>query len=278
MGTQSWAEANIEFVTGPETKVVANCAAADPSDKLGNKIRGTAWVDDVALFPLPPARATSMKGLRIGICALLAFSVFAHGVVEPWSEAVLEIGTAVLLLWWGLLFARGRRAACAGIVCFGRLPPSGCGLQCSTALASQRWPFRRRLNSSSFPRWRSCSSSSCRLLRRSNIGARLPGFCWLWIWRLRFGILQHFTFNGKLYWFRELRYGGIPFGPYVNRNHFAGFVELIIPMGLSILLLRADDRDRMSLLAVLTLMPIGAFFFLLRAAGLRLSSWRLAWS
>jgi len=27
----------------------------------------------------------------------------------------------------------------------------------------------------------------------------------------------------RLYWFREMRYGGIPFGPYANRNHFAGF-------------------------------------------------------
>ena len=49
-----------------------------------------------------------MKPIRIGICTLLAFSVFAHGVVEPWSEAVLEIGAALLFLWWGLLFARAR--------------------------------------------------------------------------------------------------------------------------------------------------------------------------
>ena len=75
-----------------------------------------------------------------------------------------------------------------------------------------------------------------------------------------FGILQHFTFNGKFYWFREMRYGGIPFGPYVNRNHFAGLVELIIPLGVSLLLLRAEERDRLPLLGVLTLMPIGALF------------------
>jgi O-antigen ligase len=63
-----------------------------------------------------------------------------------------------------------------------------------------------------------------------------------------------------MYWFRELRYGGIPFGPYVNRNHFAGFVELVAPMGLSVLLLRAERRDHIALLAVLTLLPIGALF------------------
>ena len=31
---------------------------------------------------------------------LVAFAVLAHGTVEPWSEAVLEVGAAVLLLIW----------------------------------------------------------------------------------------------------------------------------------------------------------------------------------
>jgi len=41
-----------------------------------------------------------MGFLRNGICVLAAFAVLAHGAVEPWSEAVLEIGAAVLLLAW----------------------------------------------------------------------------------------------------------------------------------------------------------------------------------
>ena len=48
-----------------------------------------------------------------------------------------------------------------------------------------------------------------------------------------FAIIQYFGFNGKLFWFREFR-AGSPFGPYVNRNHFAGMVELIAPLGLAI--------------------------------------------
>ncbi len=62
-----------------------------------------------------------------------------------------------------------------------------------------------------------------------------------------FGILQHFTFNGKLYWVRELQYGGIPFGPYVNRNHFAGLMELLIPPGLAIQILGGERRDQLPL-------------------------------
>ena len=59
-----------------------------------------------------------------------------------------------------------------------------------------------------------------------------------------FGILQHLTFNGKLYWFRVMRYGGLPFGPYVNRNHFAGFAEMVIPVALVPLVLGKVRRER----------------------------------
>jgi O-antigen ligase len=59
---------------------------------------------------------------------------------------------------------------------------------------------------------------------------------------------------------REIRYAGIPFGPYVNRNHFAGLVELLIPPGLAILILRAERRDQLPLVSLFTLFPIGALF------------------
>src|SRR4029077_5008583 len=72
------------------------------------------------------------------------------------------------------------------------------------------------------------------------------------------GILQHLTFNGKLYWFREMRYGGIPFGPYVNRNHFAGFAELVLPMALVPLLLARVRRERLIMVSILAIIPLSA--------------------
>ena len=42
-------------------------------------------------------------------------------------------------------------------------------------------------------------------------------------------ILQHFTAEGKIYWFREFA-RGTHFGPYVNRNHYAGFMEIVTPL------------------------------------------------
>jgi len=54
------------------------------------------------------------------------------------------------------------------------------------------------------------------------------------------------TFNGKLYWFRVMRYGGEPFGPYVNRNHFAGFAEILIPVALVPLVLERSGGTLVS--------------------------------
>ncbi|MFQ5455317.1 MAG: O-antigen ligase family protein [Nitrospirota bacterium] len=51
-----------------------------------------------------------------------------------------------------------------------------------------------------------------------------------------FGIIQHYTWNGHIYWFRKLTYSGSPFGPYVNKNHFAGYMEMAIPLGIGLLL------------------------------------------
>jgi O-antigen ligase len=83
-----------------------------------------------------------------------------------------------------------------------------------------------------------------------------------------FGILQHLTFNGKLYWFREMHYGGIPFGPYVNRNHFAGFAELFIPMALVPLMLGKVRRERWFIVGLFAVVSIGSLFLAASRGGI----------
>jgi len=58
------------------------------------------------------------------------------------------------------------------------------------------------------------------------------------------GILNKLTFNGRILWFRESEYVLGAFGPFVNRNHFAGFMELLIPLPLAMILGRGVERDR----------------------------------
>ena len=211
-----------------------------------------------------------MRAIRGGICVLVAFAVLAHGAVEPWSEAVLEVGAAVLLLVWVCNRAAGQRirvdlessiVAAVGVLGGGGGAMGG-GHHRGSVLDSHRTSQVFRAAGAVF--------SLCAVLSDTcRTGTDSSGSCSFLDSGCRYSrILQHFTFNGKLYWVRELRYGGIPFGPYVNRNHFAGLMELLIPPGLAILILGGERRDQLPLVTLFTLLPIGASvsFCLARAA------------
>ncbi len=48
-----------------------------------------------------------------------------------------------------------------------------------------------------------------------------------------FGIAQQLTWNGQLFWMIPLRFGGSPFGPFVNRNNGAGYLLLTFACAVS---------------------------------------------
>jgi tetratricopeptide (TPR) repeat protein len=51
LGTQAWTQEALEIETGPDTRILELTLRRAPSEKLANKIQGTAWIDDVALVP-----------------------------------------------------------------------------------------------------------------------------------------------------------------------------------------------------------------------------------
>lgn len=51
-----------------------------------------------------------------------------------------------------------------------------------------------------------------------------------------FAILQYILPNNKIYWLRSLTYPGKPFGPYVDKDHYAGLMEMLFPLVMSMFL------------------------------------------
>ncbi len=210
-----------------------------------------------------------MKFIRIGLCALVVFAVVSHGAVEDWARAVLEIGAALLFLAWaiGAYLTKEHQLvvsplllplAALLLIAFGQLLFHHTASSYSTRMELQlllAYILLLFLSAQAFRSledWRS--------------------FVWfvmgLGFFISLFGILQHLTFNGKLYWFREMRFGGIPFGPYVNRNHFAGFAELVIPLSLVPLVLGKVRRERWFLVSLFAVVPIGALVLSASRGGL----------
>src|SRR5271163_4083756 len=57
--------------------------------------------------PIEPCGiAIAMSALRAGLCLVIAFSVLAFGTVEVWSQSIVEIGAATLLLVWAIMSFR----------------------------------------------------------------------------------------------------------------------------------------------------------------------------
>jgi len=45
-----------------------------------------------------------------------------------------------------------------------------------------------------------------------------------------FAIIQRYTSPEHIYWFRPVPEGGSPFGPWVNRSQYAGFMAMVLPL------------------------------------------------
>ena len=202
-----------------------------------------------------------MRVLRLGICALLTFAVLAFGGVEEWSQAVLEVGFALLLVIWSMRVYTWHQEKIS-------LPPLLFPLLAFSLVVVVQLAFHRTVS-----RYDTRVELQLLLVYLILLLLLPQAFYRMNHWRFLlwflmtlgffvsvFGILQHLTFNGKLYWVRVMRYGGYPFGPYVNRNHFAGFAEILIPIALVPLVLGKVRRERLFLVSLFTMVPIIALF------------------
>lgn len=71
-----------------------------------------------------------------------------------------------------------------------------------------------------------------------------------------FAIFQFFSSHGLLYWVMHTQ--GYVFGPYVNHNHYAGLMEMLIPIAAAYVLSRPAGQPRSALLGFMVLVPIAS--------------------
>ena len=166
-----------------------------------------------------------------GICALLVFAILAFGAVEPWSISLLEAGSALLFLAWaGRQFLSGEMkirssplyspAALFGLAVILQLSFNLTAYRYATLIASLEYV-------------------AYGIVLFLTIQSLLDVHCSkvvIWIFVLfgfalaTFALTQNLTSSGKIYWIRIPRTGGAVFGPYVNRDHYAGLMEMLCPV------------------------------------------------
>jgi O-antigen ligase len=200
-----------------------------------------------------------VKLIRIGLCTLLAFAVLAFGSVEVWSQSVVEIGAALLLLGWiGLVLFRREPEIVWSPLNWAILGVCAVGIL-QLLFHFSAYPFLTRAEL-----LRAVAAWIIFFLATQAFRSRaeLQGLAWfvmLFCFLVSLlAIAQYFTAGDQIFWFRDAGSGLKPFGPYVNRNHFGGFVELTLPTGLGLLMFRGLRRDLVPIGTVLVLVPISA--------------------
>ena len=193
--------------------------------------------------------------LVFGLCTLLIFAVLAFGAVDEWSTFVLEAGAAVLfLVWAGKQFVSrqvklSRNSLYPPALFFFVLLLAQVGLRTSA------YGYVTKYGAFQYFSYGIVLLIAAECLReehdRKNFALALIVFGALYAF---FALAQALTSDGKFFWVYTPRFHGAIYGSYVNHDHYAGLMEMLVPFPLVVSmghLLRGGKRALVAFCAVL---------------------------
>ena len=169
--------------------------------------------------------------LLYGTFGLLMFGPIAFGAVEPWSIFILEAGALFLTLLWLSKQWLNNEIVLVWNPIF--LPMAFFGVLIAVQIVFRLSAYRHDTIAEAmlYCAYAMLCFLATQVLRRSSqartVGLILAVFGFA---VAAFALVQGVAPNGKLYWLRLPRMGGWIYGPYVNHNHYAGLMELLIPI------------------------------------------------
>ncbi len=195
------------------------------------------------------------------LCLALVLSALAYGTVHYWALAVFELGAAALVVLWAVDAWRSRTLRVSrsllqlpllGLFLLGlfQLLPLGGGsgdggAVSGTVTGSLSFdPYSTRLALVQVLALLVYFAAALAYIdspKRLRLVVRVVtifGFALAF-----FGLIQHFTSPNKIYWLKELPQS-TPFGPFYNRHHFAGYMELTMALPLGLLFSGGIEREK----------------------------------
>jgi O-antigen ligase len=197
---------------------------------------------------VPSQTAKLGSFLLFGTFALLMFGPLAFGAVEPWSIFVVETGSVLLGLAW--LFKQSLDGEINIVWNWLFLPMLAFGVLVSAQIAFGMSAYRHDTISGLmlYCAYGLLCFLATQTLTRSSQAKKLALFLAVYGFAIAaFALVQGISSNGKLYWLRQPRLGGWVYGPYVNHNHYAGLMELLIPIPLVLALAHfVNEKERVA--------------------------------
>ena len=203
--------------------------------------------------------------IAVGLMIAVVFTALAFGAVEPWSLFLFEIIVVALIALWGVRAILNKRLKVtlpeaalpvAALVLFGLIQsvaiPDNTGRWMSLSMDAGSTRMTVTVLMFMLAAFVLISNTFATRKRLAVLSAFLVIYG---LAMAMFGLVQHFTWDGRFYWLRPTL-ATSPFGPFANHNHFAGYMELLIPLPIALVIAR-EGRGEMRLLYLFSAAMMG---------------------
>jgi O-antigen ligase len=199
------------------------------------------------------------SGMFIGLTTILMWAPLAFGTTEPWSQFIQRTVALILLGVW----VAQQSIRKAVLLSDGVLPALAFGLlvlfQLITGMTSYRYAtIVAALDFISYGSFILIASEVFKRRRRLRIFTHCMAIYGFAI--SIFAISQGLLGSDKIFGLRSVRWSpDAIYGPYANHNHYAGFLEMLIPLAAVAALLERDSK-RVLLLFFTVIMMLSVAF------------------
>jgi O-antigen ligase len=199
--------------------------------------------------------------LFYGVFGMLWFGPLAFGAVEPWAIFILETGTALLFILWAVRQSFSAELRFSFSPLFGPMLVYAVLVLLQMAMGLTAYRFATFLQALLYVSYGLLCFLVVQCLRRTwQVQTLAWGFSIFGFALALFALVQGIASNGKLYWLRTPRFGGWIYGPYVNHNHYAGLMEMLLPIPLVFLFTRYGSRLRKAAAALAAALMASTIF------------------
>jgi len=196
-----------------------------------------------------------------GTFGLLMFGPLAFGTVEPWSIFVLQTGAVILSILWLAKQWLDQEITLSWNPLF--VPMAAFGLLIIVQIVFKASAYLHDTISGAmlYVTYGLLCFLATQTLIRTAQARRIAVILALYGFALAaFALVQGVSPNGRIYWTRIPRLGGWIYGPYVNHNHYAGIMELLVPIPLVLSLSRLVPERGRILAGIAAAIMIGTIF------------------
>ena len=214
--------------------------------------------------PKPVVKATrpllTNGALLMSAGAVLLLGPLAFGAVEPWSIFALEAGAVAVLSLWAFRQWNSREINLLE-------QPIYRPMAAFFALLLLQWVIGTAYRQVTYSHlllyaaYGMLAFVVTQTLRRSSqfemLAKLFTGYGAL---LASFAILQGMAPNGKIYWLLTAQQGGSIYGPYVNRNHYAGLMEMLLPFPMVLAATQFTNGSRKMVVAGIAALMAASIF------------------